>query len=63
MTKQTFLVELNKGEEFYCARVVNHSNCFTQGYTVEETIENIREVISLMIDIRIIEKSKVLMAA
>ncbi len=44
-------VEIWKGEKFYIAQCLEHSNCFTQGKTIEETIHNIKEVIELVLEI------------
>ncbi len=46
-----FNVEIWKGEKFYIAQCVEHSNCFTQGKTIEETIHNIKEVIELILNV------------
>ena len=48
---QAFNVEIWRGEKFYIAQCLEHSNCFTQGETVEETIGNIKEVIELILDV------------
>jgi predicted RNase H-like HicB family nuclease len=47
-----FTVEIEKDEKFYVAQCLEHSNCFTQGKTIEETIHNIKEVIELILDIK-----------
>lgn len=44
-------VEIWKGEKFYIAQCLEHSNCFTQGKTIEETIHNIKEVIELVLEV------------
>lgn len=49
---QTFTVEIEKDEKFYIAQCVEHSNCFTQGKTIEEAIHNIKEVIELILNIK-----------
>lgn len=49
---QTFTVEIEKDEKFYIAQCVEHSNCFTQGKTIEEAIRNIKEVIELILNIK-----------
>ena len=48
----TLSVEIWKGEKFYIAQCPEHSNCFTQGKTIEETIHNIKEVIELILNIK-----------
>ncbi len=48
----TLTVEIWKGEKFYIAQCLEHSNCFTQGKTIEETIHNIKEVIELILNIK-----------
>ena len=48
----TLTVEIWKGEKFYIAQCLEHSNCFTQGKTIEETIHNIKEVIALILNIK-----------
>ncbi|KKO18376.1 MAG: hypothetical protein DCC43_15430 [Candidatus Brocadia sp.] len=49
---RTFTVEIEKDEKFYIAQCVEHSNCFTQGKTIEEAIHNIKEVIDLILHIK-----------
>ncbi len=49
---QVFTIEIEKDENFYIAQCKEHSNCFTQGKTIEETIHNIKEVIELIIEIK-----------
>ena len=49
---RTFTVEIEKYEKFYIAQCVEHSNCFTQGKTIEEAIHNIKEVIELILNIK-----------
>lgn len=48
----TLTVEIWKGEKFHIAQCVEHSNCFTQGKTIEEAIHNIKEVIELILNIK-----------
>ena len=48
----TLTVEIWKGEKFYIAQCLEHSNCFTQGKTIEEAIHNIKEVIELILNIK-----------
>lgn len=45
-------VEIEKDEKFYIAQCLKHSNCFTQGKTIDETIHNIKEVIELILNIK-----------
>ncbi len=49
---RTFTIEIEKDEKFYVAQCVEHSNCFTQGRTIEEAIHNIKEVIELILNIK-----------
>ena len=49
---QTFTIEIEKDENFYVAQCIEHSNCFTQGKTIEETIHNIKEVIELILNVK-----------
>lgn len=49
---QTFTIEIEKDENFYVAQCIEHSNCFTQGETIEEAIHNIKEVIELILNIK-----------
>ena len=49
---KTFTIEIEKDGKFYIAQCREHSNCFTQGKTIEETIHNIKEVLELMLEIR-----------
>lgn len=49
---RTFTVEIEKDEKFYIAQCVEHSNCFTQGKTIEEAIRNIKEVIELILNVK-----------
>ncbi|OHB99104.1 MAG: hypothetical protein A3G70_06065 [Planctomycetes bacterium RIFCSPLOWO2_12_FULL_39_13] len=48
----TFTIEIEKDENFYVAQCIEHSNCFTQGETIEETIHNIKEVIELILNVK-----------
>ncbi len=47
-----FTIEIEKDEDFYIAQCKEHSNCFTQGKTIEEAIHNIKEVIELILEIK-----------
>ena len=49
---KTFTIEIEQDGKFYIAQCREHSNCFTQGKTIEETIHNIKEVLELMLEIR-----------
>ncbi|HHT9112770.1 MAG: type II toxin-antitoxin system HicB family antitoxin [Planctomycetes bacterium] len=49
---KTFTIEIEKDGKFYIAQCREHSNCFTQAKTIEETIHNIKEVLELMLEIR-----------
>ncbi|HHT9149386.1 MAG TPA: type II toxin-antitoxin system HicB family antitoxin [Candidatus Wujingus californicus] len=49
---QTFTIEIEKDKKFFIAQCIEHSNCFTQGITIEETIHNIKEVIELILEIK-----------
>ncbi len=49
---RTFTVEIEKDEKFCIAQCVEHSNCFTQGKTIEEAIRNIKEVIELILNVK-----------
>jgi predicted RNase H-like HicB family nuclease len=49
---QAFTIEIERDEDFYIAQCKEHSNCFTQGKTIEETIHNIKEVIELILEIK-----------
>ncbi|MCF6155397.1 MAG: type II toxin-antitoxin system HicB family antitoxin [Candidatus Brocadia sp.] len=49
---QTFTVEIEKDEKFYIAQCIEHSNCFTQGRTIEEAIHNIKEAIEPILNIK-----------
>lgn len=49
---QKFTIEIEKNENFYIAQCKEHSNCFTQGETIEETIHNMKEVIELILEIK-----------
>ncbi len=44
-------VEIWKGEKFFIAQCLEHSNCFTQRKTIEESIRNIKEVIELVLKV------------
>ncbi len=41
-------IYIEKGEKFYITQCIEHSNCFAQGKTIEETISTIKEVIKLI---------------
>ena len=45
-------VEIDKEKDFYIAQCVEHSNCFTQGKTIEDVIHNIKEVLELILKIK-----------
>lgn len=47
-----FTIEIEKDEKFYVAQCLEHSNCFTQGKTIEKTIHNIKEVLQLILNIK-----------
>lgn len=47
-----FTITIQKGEKFYIAQCREHSNCFTQGKTIEETIHNIKEVLALILRVK-----------
>jgi predicted RNase H-like HicB family nuclease len=49
---QIFTIEIEKDENFYIAQCKEHSNCFTQGKTIEEAIHNIKEVLELILEIK-----------
>ena len=49
---QAFNVDIWRGEKFYIAQCLEHSNCFTQGETIEEAIRNVKEVIELILEVR-----------
>lgn len=49
---QIFTIEIEKDESFYIAQCKEHSNCFTQGKTIEEAIHNIKEVLELILEIK-----------
>ena len=49
---QIFTIEIEKDENFYLAQCKEHSNCFTQGKTIEEAIHNIKEVLELILEIK-----------
>jgi len=49
--KKTFKIELSEEGDFFFVRCVDYSNCFTQGVTKQEAIENIKEVIHLILDV------------
>lgn len=49
---RTLTVEIEKDVKFYIVQCVEHSNCFTQGKTIEEAIRNIKEVIELILNVK-----------
>jgi len=49
---KVFTIDIEKGEKFYIAQCREHTNCFTQGKTIEEAIHNIKEVIWLILDVK-----------
>ena len=49
---QIFTIEIEKDENFYIAQCKEHSNCFTQGKTIEEAIHNIKEVLELILEVK-----------
>jgi predicted RNase H-like HicB family nuclease len=49
--KYTFTVIVEKDEDgFYVAEVPDLKGCYTQGKTLEEVLENIREVIGMCLE-------------
>ncbi len=50
--REIFTVEIERDGKFYVAQCREHSNCFTQGKTIEEAIHNIKEVIELILDVK-----------
>ena len=50
--REIFTIEIEKDGEFYVAQCREHSNCFTQGKTIEEAIHNIKEVIELILEVK-----------
>ncbi len=49
---QVLTIEVERDEDFFVAQCTEHSNCFTQGKTIEEAIHNIKEVIALILEIK-----------
>jgi len=49
--KKTVKVELSEDANFFFVRCADFSNCFTQGVTKQEAIENIKEVIHLILEV------------
>ncbi len=49
---QLFTIEIEKDGNFYIAQCKEHSNCFTQGKTIEEAIHNIKEVLAFILEIK-----------
>ncbi|MDG6028036.1 MAG: type II toxin-antitoxin system HicB family antitoxin [Candidatus Brocadia sp.] len=49
---RTFTVKIERDEKFCIAQCVEHSNCFTQGKTIEEAIRNIKEVLELILNVK-----------
>ncbi len=49
---QVLTIEIERDEDFFVAQCKEHSNCFTQGKTIEEAIHNIKEVIELILEIK-----------
>ncbi len=51
MKKYTFTVIVEKDEDgFYVAEVPDLKGCYTQGETLEEALENIKEVIEMCLE-------------
>jgi predicted RNase H-like HicB family nuclease len=51
MKKYSFTVIVEKDEDgFYVAEVPDLKGCYTQGETIEEALENIKEVIELCLE-------------
>ncbi len=49
---QVLTIEVEKDEDFFTAQCKEHSNCFTQGKTIEEAIHNIKEVLAFILEIK-----------
>ena len=58
--RKTFTIEIEKDGKFYIAQCREHSNCFTQGRIIEETIRNIKEVIALILEVKTPELNVIL---
>ncbi|WP_347273604.1 type II toxin-antitoxin system HicB family antitoxin [Candidatus Kuenenia sp.] len=58
--RKNFTIEIEKDGKFYIAQCREHSNCFTQGKTIEEAIRNIKEVIELILEVKTPELNVIL---
>ena len=47
-----FTVIIEKGEKEYIGHVVELSGCHTQGATIDELMENIKEAIELYLEVK-----------
>ena len=47
---KTFTIEIEKDGKFYIAQCREHSNCFTQGKTIEESLFNLKEATELYLE-------------
>ena len=44
----TYHVIIERSEDWYAARLLEDDTCYSQGKTLEEAVDNIREVIELV---------------
>ena len=45
-----YKVKITRDEDFLFAECLEHSNCFTQGKNLREVLENIKEVLTLILN-------------
>ena len=49
---EKYTIEIERDGKFFVAQCVEHSNCFTQGRTLRETLRNMQEVLELILDVQ-----------
>ena len=49
---EKYKIEIERDGKFFVAQCIGHSNCFTQGRTLRETLRNMQEVLELMLDVK-----------
>ena len=49
---EKYTIEIERDGKFFVAQCIEHTNCFTQGRTLRETLRNMCEVLELMLDVK-----------
>ena len=49
---EKYTIEIERDSKFLVAQCTEHPNCFTQGRTLRDTLQNIQEVLELILDVK-----------